>query len=69
MVAEVSVWGLVMFELVRQTYVHCEERGVLLERCRVRLMELISAADAWCQKLAEGRVRAEVCVACLRLLE
>jgi len=60
MVAEVSVWGLVLFELVRQTYVHCEERGVLLERCRVRLMDIIAAADGWCQTLAEARIRAEV---------
>ena len=59
-VAECSVWGLVLHELVRQTYVHCEERGVLLERCRVRLMELLAAADMWCQRLAEARIRAEV---------
>ena len=41
---------VVLFELVRQSFVHCEERGCLLERIRVRFMhlreEMIAAARA-----------------------
>jgi hypothetical protein len=31
---------IVLFELVRQNFVHCEERGALLERIRARYLNL-----------------------------
>lgn len=55
--AEIATWSLVLGELVRQVYVHCEERGVLLERARVRLMQILAHADAWC--MAHDRARQE----------
>lgn len=46
--AELRVWHVILSELVRQVYIHCEERGALLNRVRVRLMDTLAAADAWC---------------------
>lgn len=60
MVAEISSWNVVLFEIVRQVYVHCDERGVILERARKRLMELLAAGDMWCQAQARARLEAEV---------
>jgi hypothetical protein len=37
---EVNVWSVITHELVRQVYVHCEERGLLLNRARTRLLEV-----------------------------
>jgi len=36
---ELRVWDLVLSELVRQCHVQCAERGILLERLRVRYRE------------------------------
>ena len=58
--AELSVWSVVFFELVRQVFVGCEERGVLLEKCRLRLFELLAHADKYCMQQTEARLRAEV---------
>lgn len=44
--AEIGVWSVVFFELVRQVFVHCEQRGILLERVRVRMLQFLEWADA-----------------------
>lgn len=57
--AEISVWNVILTELVRQVYIHCEERGVVLERARVRLLQLLGLADGWCRQHARARRAAE----------
>ena len=57
-VAELAVWNTVLQEVVRQVYVHCEERGVLLERSRARLFSILAAAEEWCRQQQAARHRA-----------
>lgn len=59
-IAEISVWSVTLAELVRQEFVHCEERGVLLERARIRLLQLLGWADAWSREQARSRVALEI---------
>ena len=39
-VSELNAWSVITHELVRQVYVHCEERGTLLARARARLFQV-----------------------------
>lgn len=57
--AEISALNVVMYELVRHVYVQCEERGALLERVRKRMMEILGAADVWCEEHARNRFASE----------
>jgi len=59
--AELSVWSIIMFEIVRHVFVACEERGTLLERARLRIFEILAYADRYCHEQAKARLRAEVC--------
>lgn len=38
---ELRIWDIVLHELVRQVFVHCVERGVLLDKVRLGLRQLI----------------------------
>ena len=68
--AELSMWTLVTSELVRQVWLHCEERGKVLDRARLRLLALCHQAHQWCavQTIArrEAVVAAEEAVARMR---
>lgn len=46
-VAEINAWSVITHELVRQVYVHCEDRGTLLARARSRLLQILGSADVW----------------------
>jgi len=48
---EMHVWDLTLSEVVRQAHVHCAERGVLLERLRVRVAFLVKALGSHFQSL------------------
>lgn len=50
---EIAVWSLALYEIVRQVYVSCEERGELLECVRVRLSTFLL------RSLARNRVLKE----------
>lgn len=43
--AEAQVWDVILSEIVRQVFLHCEERGVLLDSIRIRVMQLIWLAN------------------------
>lgn len=57
--AEVSALNVVLYELVRHVFTQCEERGRLLERLRVRIMEVLGQADLWCEVQTKGRFETE----------
>ena len=42
LVQEVRIWDMALAELSRQSYVHCQERGMLLERARTRVMMCVA---------------------------
>jgi len=48
---EMHVWDLTLSEVVRQAHVHCAERGVLLERLRLRVAFLVKALGSHFQSL------------------
>jgi len=61
--SELSVWSVVMQEAIRQVYAHCEERAIVLERARVRLFHILSAADEWIRQQQRARAQTEAAVA------
>jgi len=50
-VAEMATWNLALQELVRHNFFACEERGMLLNRARQRVVSLLEASDGWCRYL------------------
>jgi len=58
--AEASVWSIVLHELVRLQAGECEERAVLLDRARHRLLCILSEADMWLRQASAERVAIEV---------
>ena len=57
--AELSMWSMVTAELVRQVWLHCEERGMLLDRARLRLLSMCRHAHDWCRVQTAARYAAE----------
>ena len=49
--AELTAWDIGLRELVRHTFLQCEERGVLLNRARHRLYVILGSVDMWQRRL------------------
>ena len=63
LVAEIGVWSMCLHELVRMEAAECDERAVVLDNARTRLLQLLAHADMWCRDLSRERVDIEVSLA------